>query len=183
MTGGRLTTARYGWIAVILLAVAPIARAQQQEVPQPEWGSLLFAFGTQLAPFDRALIPSAHLALHVGSTRGLSLMATLGWGDGGDLVLFAGYRWGFKRGPWRLYVGPELGFGFAAAAQQESLQLIWGIGPFAGISAQISSGLMLTLEAHCPLVLAVPGAGCPGTPDCGRQIFQPALWLGFSLVR
>lgn len=138
---------------------------------------MLFAFGAQVAPFDRAVIPSAHLALHVGATQGLSVMATLGWGDGGGLILFAGYRWGFKRGPWRLYVGPELGGGFETPG--EGGHLVLGIGPFAGISAQLSRGLMVTFEGHCPLVLA---ESCPAG-QCGLQVFQPALWLGFSLVR
>ncbi len=177
--------------SLVAIAFYALATARAETPPaesKPERGSVFIGFGTELGAFHHELLYSGHVGLHFGAHWGPSFALTVAYGQAhpfgsrfaqneASLVLSGGYRFGLQRGPWRLFVGPELGAGFLGYSEVPTPFV--EVGPYFGIAMEIYPRFFLGLEGHLPVRFS--GSGDPQDPIPIPSVsFQPGGWLGFT---
>ena len=168
-------------MSLVATAFYALATARAETPPtesKPERGSVFIGFGTELSAIHHELSYSGHIGLHWGAPSGPSFALTLtpSGRDGASLYLSGGYRFGLQRGPWRLFVGPELGAGLLGYGE-EVLTPFVQVGPYFGIAIEAYPRFFLGLEGHLPVRFSGSGTLTDPIPSVS---FLPGGWLGFT---
>src|SRR5262249_4887991 len=131
------------------------------ESPPASRTNLILAVGAQPAFADGLGAQfCARVGVHAGGLSGPSLVLNVALGSGNangtnkftetSAILFASYRWGWERGPWRLHAGPALGGGFVFQTTDGVVGTtgVVALGAWGGAMFRPGRHASLALEGH-----------------------------------